>query len=69
MKKILLATAIFSIFNFQFTISHAQTQDFNPVVLEVGGQQITQSEFMHDFRLSSGDKASSTPSGREKQGS
>lgn len=66
MKKILLATAIFSIFNFQFTISHAQTQDFNPVVLEVGGQQITQSEFMHDFRLSSGDKASSTLPQAEK---
>ena len=55
-KKILLAAAIISIFNFQFSNSHAQTQDFDPVVLEVGGQQILQSEFMHDFRMSSGDK-------------
>jgi peptidyl-prolyl cis-trans isomerase SurA len=54
MKKILLATAIISIFDFQFSITYAQTQDHNPVVLEVGGQQIMQSEFMHDFRLSAG---------------
>ena len=54
MKKILLAAAIISIFNFQFSISRAQS---DPVVLEVGGQQIRQSEFMRDFRQSVGDNA------------
>ena len=53
-KKILLALAIFqlSVFNFQLS---AQGND--PVILEVGGQQIRQSEFMRDFRLSAGDNA------------
>lgn len=51
MKKILLATAIISIFGFQFSISHAQ----NPVVMEIGGRQIHQQEFMKDFNQSVGD--------------
>lgn len=54
-KKVLLAAAVISIFGLH--VSHAQTQDFDPVALEVGGQQIRQSEFMHDYRLSAGDKA------------
>lgn len=53
MKKILLALAIFQLSVFSFQLS-AQN---DPVVLEVGGQQIRQSEFMHDFRMSAGDNA------------
>lgn len=49
-KKILLAAAFISIFNFQFSITHAQ----DPVVIEVGGKQIRQSEFMHAFNESVG---------------
>ena len=45
-KKILLAAAIISVFGFQF--SNAQAQN-NPVVMEVGGQQIRQTEFMQEF--------------------
>ena len=52
-KKILLATALFSIFCFQFTLSQAQNS--NPVVIEVGGRQIRQQEFMKDFNQSVGD--------------
>jgi peptidyl-prolyl cis-trans isomerase SurA len=52
MKKILLAAALISIFNFQFSISQAQE---NPVVVEVGGRQIRQQEFMKDFMQSVGD--------------
>ena len=50
-KKILLAAALISIFNFQFSISHAQN---NPVVIEIGGRQIRQQEFMKDFMQSVG---------------
>lgn len=53
-KKILLALAIFQLSAFNFQLS-AQGND--PVILEVGGQQIRQSEFMRDFRLSAGDNA------------
>lgn len=52
MKKILLATALFSFFGIQ--LSYAQVQN-NPVVLEVGGRQIRQQEFMKDFMQSMGD--------------
>jgi peptidyl-prolyl cis-trans isomerase SurA len=48
-KKILLAAAFISVFGFQLS---AQNND--PVILEVGGQQIRQSEFMKDFRLTEG---------------
>lgn len=50
-KKILLAAAIISFFGFQF--STIQAQD-NPVVVEVGGRQIRQQEFMKDFMQSVG---------------
>lgn len=62
-KKLLLAAAIISIFNFQSPISRAQN---DPVILEVGGQQIRQSEFMHDFRQSSGNNNISRLSQDEK---
>jgi peptidyl-prolyl cis-trans isomerase SurA len=52
MKKIFFAAAIISIFSFQLSTSHAQS---DPVILEVGGQQIRQNEFMRDFRQSVGD--------------
>lgn len=52
-KKILLAAAIISIFNLQSTISQAQNN--NPVVVEVGGRQIRQSELMKEFMQSVGD--------------
>lgn len=47
MKKILLAAAIISFFSFQFTTAMAQGSD--PVIMEVGGQSIHQSEFMREF--------------------
>ena len=53
MKKILLALAIFQLSTFSFQLS-AQN---DPVILEVGGQQIRQSEFMHDFTMSAGENA------------
>lgn len=52
-KKILLALAVFQLSTFSFPLL-AQS---DPVILEVGGQQIRQSEFMHDFRLSAGENA------------
>lgn len=51
MKKILLAAAAFLLFNFHFSLCVAQ----DPVIMEVAGQQIRQSEFMHDFMQSVGD--------------
>lgn len=51
-KKILLAAAIISVFGFQFSTVRAQE---NPVVVEVGGRQIRQQEFMKDFMQSVGD--------------
>ena len=51
-KKILLAAAIISVFGFQFSTANAQG---NPVVVEVGGKQIRQQEFMKDFMQSVGD--------------
>lgn len=47
----MLASALFSIFGFQY--SHSQVQ--NPVVMEIGGRQIHQQEFMKDFNQSVGD--------------
>lgn len=52
-KKILLAAAIISIFSLHYTSATAQNSD--PVVLEVGGKQIRQSEFMRDFYQSVGE--------------
>lgn len=46
MKKILLATALFSLLTFQY--SQTQAQD-DPVVMEVGGQKIRRTEFMKEF--------------------
>lgn len=54
MKKILLASALFSL----FTFLHAQT---DPVVMEVGGQPIRQSEFMKEFNNSVGNRLSANP--------
>ncbi|MBR1549823.1 MAG: peptidylprolyl isomerase [Bacteroidales bacterium] len=51
-KKILLAAAVFSVFGFQYATVQAQD---NPVVVEVGGRQIRQQEFMKDFMQSVGD--------------
>ena len=51
-KKILLAAAIFGISTF-YTQLFAQNN--NPVVMEIGGRQIRQQEFMKDFRQSVGD--------------
>lgn len=53
MKKILLATALFSALPF-FPLT-IQAQNGNPVVMEIGGRQIRQQEFMKDFRQSVGD--------------
>lgn len=50
MKKKLLAAAIFSLFT--FNIAQAQS---DPIVMEVGGKQIRQSEFMKEFNQSVGD--------------
>ncbi len=61
MKKILLAAAILSIFNFQFSIVHAQSWPEDPVVIEVDGQKIRQSEFMKEFMTSVGDRLANNP--------
>lgn len=53
MKKILLAVAIVSVFGLQFT----QAQN-DPVVMEVGGQKIRQSEFMKEFNTNVGEQLS-----------
>ena len=63
MKKILLALAIFQLSTFNFQLS-AQN---GPVILEVGGQQIHESEFMHDFRLSAGPNATKTGLSKEEK--
>lgn len=57
MKKLLLAIATVSLFCIQFTQAIAQGST-DPVVLEVGGQQIRQSEFMHDFNATVGQQLS-----------
>lgn len=49
-KRILLATALFSVLGFQYPCLRAQ----NPVVIEVGGQQIRQAEFMEEFNQAVG---------------
>ena len=46
MKKTLLAAAIISLFGIQLSTAQAQN---DPVVIEVGGQQIRRSEFMQEF--------------------
>ena len=53
MKKtrILLAAAAFSLFSFHFSVSQAQD---NPVIIEVAGKQIRQSEFMEEFNANVG---------------
>ena len=63
-KKTLLAAAIFSIFTLQFPILHAQS---DPVVIEVGGQEIRQSEFMQNFMQSVGDKLVAKPNVTEQE--
>ena len=60
-KKILLAVAAISIFNFQLSICNAQTWPEDPVVMEVAGQKIRQSEFMKEFMTSVGDKLAANP--------
>lgn len=50
MKKLLLALAIVQLLPFTL-----KAQNTNPVVLEVGGRQIRQQEFMKDFNQSVGD--------------
>ena len=47
MKKLLLALAIVQLLPFTL-----KAQNTNPVVLEVGGRQIRQQEFMKDFNQS-----------------
>ena len=46
------------IFHFPFSIFNSvSAQGSDPVILEVGGQQIRESEFMRDFRMSAGESA------------
>ena len=52
MKKVLLASAIFQLLTFNFHLS-AQS---DPVIMEVGGQQIRQSEFMEEFNNAVGNR-------------
>ena len=63
MKKILLAAAVLSFFTFHFSpfTLHAQTWPHNPVVIEVGGQKITQDEFMKDFMSTVGERLAAKP--------
>ncbi len=61
MKKILLAAAVLSLFTFHFSLCHAQTWPEDPVVLEVNGQKIRQTEFMKEFMNSVGDKLAKNP--------
>lgn len=62
MKRILLAAAVLSIFNLQFTVCRAQTWPVeDPVIMEVGGQKIRQSEFMKEFMTSVGNKLAANP--------
>jgi peptidyl-prolyl cis-trans isomerase SurA len=61
MKKLLLALAIFQLSTFNFQLVHAQTWPVDPVVMEVGGQKIRQSEFMKEFMTSVGDKLANNP--------
>lgn len=52
MKKILLATALFSALS--ISPLPMKAQNGNPVVMEIGGRQIRQQEFMNDFLQSVG---------------
>jgi len=47
-KQLLLATAIITLCAYQTATCYGQTKN-DPVVMEVGGQQIRQSEFMREF--------------------
>lgn len=58
MKKILLALAILQLSTINF---HLYAQD-NPVVIEVGGQQIRRSEFMKEFNTNVGQQLAKKPS-------
>ena len=57
MKKILLALAIFQLSTFNFQLL-AQT---DPIVMEVGGQQIRKSDFMKEFNANVGQQLSRQP--------
>ena len=57
MKRILLALAIFQLSTFSFQLL-AQT---DPVIIEVGGKQIRQSEFMRDFNANVGQQLAKKP--------
>ena len=61
MKKLLLALAIFQLSTFNFQLVHAQTWPEDPVIMEVAGQKIRQSEFMKEFMTSVGDKLAKNP--------
>lgn len=57
MKKTMLAAAIVAALG----ITCAATAQTDPVVMEVGGQQIRQSEFMHEFNSNVGQQLSRRP--------
>lgn len=62
MKKILLAIAIVELSVFNFQLVHAQTWPVNdPVIMEVGGEKIRQSEFMKEFMSAVGNKLAQNP--------
>lgn len=61
-KKILLAAAAISFFNIQLS-----AQNTNPVVMEIGGRQIHQQEFMKDFLQSVGDNLVSRNASEEEK--
>ena len=58
MKKTFLAAALFSFFTLQFAVTQAQN---DPVVMEVGGQKIHQSEFMQEFYNNVGQQLAKNP--------
>ncbi|MBO4586662.1 MAG: peptidylprolyl isomerase [Bacteroidales bacterium] len=55
MKKIFLALALISPFAFHLSPTQLSAQNNNPVIIEIGGRQIRQQEFMKDFNQSVGD--------------
>ncbi len=61
MKKILLALAFVQFSTLSFQQVHAQAWPEDPVVMEVDGQKIRQTEFMKDFMTSVGDKLAKNP--------
>lgn len=56
MKKITLAVALFSIISLQLSISNPAQAQSDPVIIEVGGKNIRQSEFMKDFNANVGNQ-------------